>query len=301
VSTDPQPSKQPTGDTYKTGVKRLSSSMQFNKTLTSIGSHAILIFFTVIIVYPVLWMVMTSFKTNDEVVTNIWGFPRIIQWSNYTNAWVQANLGSAMINSTIVSLFTLIIVIGFGSVAAYALARFTSPWMTVILLIFVFTMQTPTPIIPLYVLVAKLHLTNTQAGLILVLAASGLPLAIFIFRAFFQGIPPELMDAANVDGCTDLQAFLWVVLPISGPAIATVGILQFVGTWNEYFLPLLLIRKPEMRTIPLAIQVFFYNWGRTEWAYVFASLSIATIPIIIIYVFLARQFIQGLTAGALKG
>jgi raffinose/stachyose/melibiose transport system permease protein len=289
------------GESFKTGVKRLSSSMRFNKILTAIGSHAILIVFTVIIVYPVLWMVLASFKAPGEIVTNIWGFPRILQWTNYANAWIQADLGSALFNSTIVSLVTLILVICFASVAAYALARFSSRWLTVILLIFVFTMQTPTPIIPLYVEVAKLHLTNTQAGLILVQAAGGLPLAIFIFRAFFQGIPHELMDAANVDGCNDLQAFLRVVIPISGPAIATVGILQFVGTWNEYFLPLLLIREPAMRTIPLAIQVFFYNWGRTYWEYVFASLSIATVPIIIIYVFLARQFIQGLTAGALKG
>lgn len=296
-----RPSNPPTGETLTTDVKRMSSSMRFNKVLTAIGSHAILIFFTVIIVYPVLWMVLTSFKTNDEVVTNIWGFPRILQWTNYTNAWVEADLGSALFNSTIISLLTLILVICFASVAAYALARFSSRWLTVILLIFVFTMQTPTPIIPLYVEVAKLHLTNSQAGLILVEAAGSLPLAIFIFRAFFQGIPRELMDAANVDGCSDLRAFLSVVIPISGPAIATVGILQFVGTWNEYFLPLLLVRNPVMRTIPLAIQVFFYNWGRTEWAYVFASLSIATIPIIIIYVILARQFIQGLTAGALKG
>jgi len=296
-----RPSNPPTDETFKTDVKRLSSSMRFNKVLTAIGSHAILIFFTVIIVYPVLWMVLTSFKTNDEVVTNIWGFPRILQWTNYTNAWVEAELGSALFNSAIISLLTLFLVICFASVAAYALARFSSRWLTVILLIFVFTMQTPTPIIPLYVEVAKLHLTNNLAGLILVEAAGGLPLAIFIFRAFFQGIPRELMDAANVDGCSDLRAFLSVVIPISGPAIATVGILQFVGTWNEYFLPLLLIRNPVMRTIPLAIQVFFYNWGRTEWAYVFASLSIATVPIIIIYVILARQFIQGLTAGALKG
>jgi raffinose/stachyose/melibiose transport system permease protein len=109
------------------------------------------------------------------------------------------------------------------------------------------------------------------------------------------------MDAAKVDGCNEFNAFLRVVVPISGPAIATVGILQFVGSWNEYFLPLLLIREPDMRTIPLAIQVFFYNWGRTYWSYVFASLSIGTIPIIILYVLLSRQFIQGLTAGAVKG
>lgn len=301
MSTVHQPLRQHTGKTFKAGFKRLSSSMRFINILTVIGSHAILIFFTVIIVYPVLWMLLTSFKTNDEVVTNIWGFPRILQWTNYTNAWQIADLGHAMFNSTIVSLVTLILVICFASVAAFALARYSSRLLTVILLIFVFTMQTPPPIIPLYVEVAKLHLANTLTGLICAEASSGLPFSIFIFRAFFQGIPGELLDAAKVDGCNDLQVFLRVVIPISGPAIATVGILQFVSTWNEYFLPLLLIHESDMRTIPLAIQVFFYNWGRTTWAYVFASLSIGTVPVIIIYVILARQFIRGLTAGAIKG
>ncbi len=301
MSTIPQPVTEPARQVPTTDSIGSKSSMRLNKILTAIVSHIILAFFTVVIVYPVVWMVMTSFKSKNEVVTNIWGLPQSMLWSNYTGAWQQADLGIAMINSTMVSLGTLVLVICFSAMAAYALTRFNFRWLAVVFLILVFSMQTPTPIIPLYVEIAKLHLTNSLAGLILIQAAGGLPLATFIFRAFFQGIPGELLDAAKVDGCTDFTAFLRVVIPISGPAVATVGILQFVGTWNEYFLPLLLIRKPELRTIPLAIQVFFYNWGRTEWAYVFASLSIATVPIIILYVLLARQFIQGLTAGALKG
>jgi raffinose/stachyose/melibiose transport system permease protein len=296
-----QPLPQPVRKASGTGPNSPFTSLRLDKFLTWLVSHLILIFFTVVIVYPVIWMVLASFKNQDEVVTNIWGLPTIMHWENYSAAWTQGGLGIAMVNSTLVSLGTLALVIAFASLAAYALTRFSFRWLAVILLIYVFTMQTPTPIIPLYVEIARLHLTNTLAGLILIEAAGGLPLAIFIFRAFFQSVPRELMDAANVDGCSDFSAFVQVVIPISGPAIATVGILQFVGSWNEYFLPLLLIRQPEMRTIPLAIQVFFYDWGRTYWSYVFASLSIGTIPIIILYVVLARQFIQGLTAGAIKG
>lgn len=301
MSTPPPSNVEPVPQVTRLGSARLTPSLRLNNIVSTVISHAILAFFTVIIVYPVLWMVLTSFKTNREMLANPWGLPQTMMWSNYSSAWEHADLGSAMLNSTLVSLGTLVLVISASALAAFALTRFSFRWLTVVFLVLVFTMQTPTPIIPLYVEIAKLHLTNTAWGLILIQAAGGMPLATFIFRAFFQGLPGELLDAAKVDGCTEFSAFLRVVLPISGPAVATVGILQFVGSWNEYFLPLLMIRKPEMRTIPLAIQVFFYNWGRTEWAYVFASLSIATVPIIIIYIILARQFIQGLTAGALKG
>lgn len=301
MTTIPQPVEPPAPPAPRQNSNSTSSSIRLDKTLSAIASHAILLFFTVIIVYPVLWMVLSSFKTNQEMLSNPWGLPRNFMWSNYTNAWVNADLGHALFNSTVVSLGTLALVIGSSALAAYALTRFSFRWLMVVLFILVFTMQTPTPIIPLYVEIAKLGLTNTAWGLILIQAAGGIPLATFIFRAFFQGLPGELLDAAKVDGCTEFTAFLRVVLPISGPAVATVGILQFVGSWNEYFLPLLMIRRPEMRTIPLAIQVFFYNWGRTEWAFVFAALSIATLPIIILYIIMARQFIQGLTAGALKG
>ncbi len=143
-----------------------------------------------------------------------------------------------------------------------------------IFLLFVFTMHAPVPIIPLYVMLVKMGLTDSRIGLVLPMVAGSLPLSIFIFRAFFQSIPGELMDAAKVDGCNEFTGFLRVVVPISGPAIATVAILEFVGAWNQYFLALVLLRSTEMRTIPLAIQVFFYAWGRTEWEQVFAALTI---------------------------
>jgi raffinose/stachyose/melibiose transport system permease protein len=151
------------------------------------------------------------------------------------------------------------------------------------------------------VLFVRLKLTNSLFGLILGQSAGALPLAIFIFQAYFRTIPSELREAAKIDGCSEVQAFFRVMMPIAGPAVATVAILTFVGSWNDYFLPLLLIRSPEFRTIPLAIQVFFYAFGRTEWVDVFAALSIATVPICILYLALQRWFIQGLTAGAVKG
>jgi raffinose/stachyose/melibiose transport system permease protein len=210
-------------------------------------------------------------------------------------------LGYALLNSVIVSVGTVLVVTTLAALAGFAFAKFSFRFALTIFLIFVFTMHAPAPVIPLYVMLVKLGLTDSRIGLILPMAAGGIPLAIFIFRAYFQSMPRELLDAAKVDGCTEFVAFLRVVLPISGPALATVAILQFVGAWNEYFLALILVRSAEMRTIPLAIQVFFYAWGRTEWEQVFAALSIGSLPMILLYIIMQRQFIQGLTAGSLKG
>jgi len=127
------------------------------------------------------------------------------------------------------------------------------------------------------------------------------PLAIFIVQAFFRSIPRELTEAAVVDGTTPFGAFWRVIIPISGPAFATVTILEVLAAWNQYVLALILIRSPEQRTVPLAIQVFFYEWGRSEWEQVFAALTVGSLPMIIVYILMQRQFIQGLTSGAVKG
>lgn len=278
-----------------------SPSLRFQNLVVRLFSHVALLLFSVIIVYPVVWMVFASFKTDGEIVTNIWGPPQQLVFENYVQAWRTAGLGFALVNSVIVSVAVVALITVLASLAGYALARFRFRFATLILLVFVLTMQAPVPIIPLYAMLVQLGLTNSYPALILPMVAGGLPLSIFIFQAYFRTLPRELVEAAIVDGCSPLSAFLRVIVPISMPVFATVAILEFLGAWNQYFLPLILIRSPEMRTLPLAIQVFFYDWGRTEWAQVFAALTIGSVPMIIVYVLMQRQFIQGLTSGALKG
>jgi raffinose/stachyose/melibiose transport system permease protein len=276
-------------------------SIRTERAAISTVSHIVLLFFVIVIVYPVVWMISASFKSQSEIVTNIWGLPQNPQWVNYTQAWENASMGFAIFNSVVSSLGTVLLVTILASVAGYAFAKFRFRFSLAIFLVLIFTMHAPTPVIPLYIMLVRLKLTDSLVGLVLPMVAGGLPLAIFIFRAFFQSIPGELVDAAKVDGCNEFSAFRRVIIPISMPAIATVAILQFVGAWNEYFLALILLRSPEVRTIPLAIQVFFYAWGRTEWEQVFAALVIGSLPMIILYIVMQRQFIQGLTAGSVKG
>ncbi len=284
-----------------TTVPARPSLPRMNHILAKLPSHLILTLFTLIIVYPVVWMIFASFKTATEIAANPWGLPQVFTWENYSRAWEAAQLGNALFNSVFVSLLVVLLVVSLSAFAGYALAQFRFRFSLFIFLLFVLTMQAPVPIIPLYVMLVKLHLTDSYIGLTLPLVAGGLPLAIFVFRAFFLSVPRELQEAAVVDGCTPLGAFLRVVLPISGPAVATISILQFLGAWNEYFLALILIRTPELRTLPLAVQVFFYDFGRTEWGPTFAALTVGSLPMIIVYIIMQRQFIQGLTSGAVKG
>ncbi len=282
-------------------VPQASKTAKRLKRIERIATHLILIVFAVIVVYPVIWMAFASLKGSGELLSNIWGVPRSIETKNYTEAWKAAHLGRALFNSMFVSLSTVVLVVAITAPAGYALAKFKLRFGTVILLIFVLTMQAPVPVIPLYVLLVKLKMTDSYIGYILPLTAGGIPLAIFIFRAFFTTVPRELEEAAVVDGSTRVGAFLRIVMPVSVPAVATVSILQFLASWNEYFLALILIRSPELRTLPLAIQVFFYDWGRTDWGPIFAALTIGSLPMILLYIVMQRRFVQGLTAGAVKG
>jgi raffinose/stachyose/melibiose transport system permease protein len=282
-------------------VPQASKSAKRLRHIERLATHLILIVFAVIVVYPVVWMVFASLKNSSELLSNIWGVPHSFRTENYREAWNAANLGRALFNSLFVSLSTVALVVAITAPAGYALAKFKLRFGTVILLIFVLTMQAPVPVIPLYVLLVKLKMTDSYIGYILPLTAGGIPLAVFIFRAFFTTVPRELEEAAVVDGATRIGAFLRIVMPVSVPAVATVSILQFLGSWNEYFLALILIRSPSLRTLPLTIQVFFYDWGRTDWGPIFAALTIGSLPMILIYIVMQRRFVQGLTAGAVKG
>ena len=277
------------------------ASRRLQSALIVVFSHIVLMSATIVIVYPVLWMLFGSLKSSAELLSNVWGPPRVFMFENYAQAWKQGRLGIAFLNSLIVSLNVVILTTAVSAAAGFSFARMEFRFSLPIFLVFIFTMQAGAPIVPLYVLLVRMGLTDSHLGLILPQVAGGLPLSIFIFRAYFQSIPQELLDSARVDGCTDLGVFVRILMPISGPAVATVSILQFLGSWNEFTLPLILVRSPAMRTLPLTISAFKWEFGRTDWSLVFCALSVGALPMIILYVFMQRWFIQGLTEGAIKG
>jgi raffinose/stachyose/melibiose transport system permease protein len=266
-----------------------------------VAIYVVMAIFSAAVVYPLVVMVFGSFKTQFEFYSNPWGLPSTLNWSNYTYAWQQAQIPRFIVNSIIVAAGTIALTLVLASCAAYGFSTFTFRGARALFLMFVLLLIVPVPvgIIPLYVIVVRLHLVDTYFALILPYTSGSLPLSIFLLRAFFQSIPQELTDAARMDGCTQFTAFIRVVLPIAKPGLATVTLLTFLNSWNEFFLALIFIHNPNLMTLPLGLQAFFFQYS-TQWNYLFAALTMSIIPIIVVYLAMQRQFIAGLTAGAVR-
>jgi raffinose/stachyose/melibiose transport system permease protein len=265
-------------------------------------TYLVIAAFSALVVYPLVAMVFGSFKTQYEFYANPWGPPASLNWNNYVYAWQQAEIPRFIVNSVIVSVGTVALTLALASCAAYAFSTFRFRGDRSLFLMFVLLLIVPVPvgIIPLYVIVVRLHLVDTYGALILPYTSGSLPLSIFLLRAFFQSIPQELTDAGRIDGCSHFTAFLRIVLPISKPGLATVVILTFLNSWNEFFLALIFIHNPNLMTLPLGLQAFFFQYN-VEWNYLFAALTMSIVPIVVVYLVMQRQFIAGLTAGAIRG
>jgi len=201
-----------------------------------------------------------------------------------------------------VSVISILVLLTVASMAAYALARFRFKLNTLIFMLFLAGIMIPIRlgILPLFILMRDLGLLDTRLSLILTYAASGMPMSVFILTGFFKTLPYELTDAARVDGCNEFQIFYKILLPLIRPALATVAIVNFVPWWNDFFFPLLFIKSDALKTIPLGMTIFFGQY-MTDWGLLFAGMVIASIPLFILYILMSKQFISGLTSGAVKG
>jgi raffinose/stachyose/melibiose transport system permease protein len=272
------------------------------KVLTKLTIYLSLFIVSVISIYPVLWMLFGSLKGTNEFYTNIWGFPSSPLWENYILAWETGGIGTRFINSIISTLGTLAVILPFTSLAGYAFAKLKFPGNKVLFYFFMLSMMIPSGItaIPVFSVIINLGLLNTRLSLIIVLSAQAMGFGIFLMRAFFISLPSQLEEAALIDGCTPFGAFIRVILPLAVPGLATQVIFSGMGAWNDYFMSSILLRSPELETLPMGL-VNFIGQYQIEYPQMFAYLSIITVPVIILYILGQRQFISGLTAGAIKG
>ena len=261
--------------------------------------HLFLIFFSVVIVYPLFWMINQSVKVSSEMYTNPWGLPKQIVLENYKLAWIEAKMGLYLFNSVKVTIITVLGVLVISAMAAYAFSKFKFWGNKVIFYIFVMSLMLPVPIISLYSVVSGLGLINTHSALTLPYIANGLPMSIFLLKPFFDSIPNEIEESARIDGCSSVRIFAQIIIPLSKAGLATVTIFQTMGAWNEFQIALIFIHKQVLRTVPLGLQTFFME-NSTDWPQLFASLCLVTIPIFIVYAIMQKQFIEGMMAGAVK-
>ena len=260
----------------------------------------ILLIMVVICIYPIVWMFFGSMKDKAEFYTNIWGLPKQIHLDNYIAAWKNADLGRRFINSLIVTLGSMCIMIPVTSCAAYAVARLNFKG-NLIYMYLLLGIMIPAGVlgIPTFTVAMKMGLLNSHFGLMLIYAAQNIAMGMFIMRGFFISLPRELEEAAMIDGCSRFGCFVRIIVPLARAGVATQVIFNGLTIWNDYFMANIMITKDELRTLPLSIANFVGKHS-TNYPELFAMLTMATIPVIIVFVLSQKSFIEGVAAGAVK-
>jgi len=259
-------------------------------------------FFALVVIIPLLATVINGFKRNADVMVSPFALPETWVWENYTSILQSPAFWRQFTNSTLVMVATAFGVVVLASMPAFVFARMNFRGRDVLFNFFTLGILFPlaVAILPLYITLRQLNLVDSLWGIILPQIAFALPGFILILRGFFSTIPQELEEAAAIDGCTPAGFFVRVLLPLMRPALAAVVVLTMVGSWNSYFLPLLVLNSERLYTLPLGIMQFQGQFG-TDWARVLAFVSLALAPTVVFYLLAERQIIAGLTAGAVKG
>ena len=261
--------------------------------------YLILTAYSVLILVPLGWMAIASVKPRGELFSKPFSLPSTIDWRGYARAW-NAGLVRYVGNSLIVTGFSIVLTIVVGCLAAYALARMKFVGRKIIYGIVIAAYAIPLHgiLVPLYDTIIEFHLTNSYFGLILPYVTFGLPFAITVLYAFFLDFPGEIVEAARLDGCSELGVLWRIVVPLSMSAVASVAIFQGVQIWNEFLLALVVISDDALKTVPLGLVAFRGNYV-SDWTAILASISVTSIPMLILFILFQRQFIRSL-AGSTK-
>ncbi|GHH84875.1 sugar ABC transporter permease [Streptomyces sulfonofaciens] len=269
----------------------------------NVFSHGMLVLWAVMVVLPLLWAVMTSFKDDRSIFTSPWGLPDRLHFENWSRAWSQAHMSDYFLNTILVVGCSLVGTLVLGSMAAYVLARFEFPLNRFVYYLFVGGMSFPVmlALVPLFYVMNNMGLLNTLPGLVLVYIAYSLPFTVFFLTSFFRTLPTSIAEAAFVDGASHTRTFFQIMLPMAKPGLISVGIFNFLGQWNQYMLPTVLNTDPDRKVLSQGLVELAVSQGyKGDWSGLFAGLVMAMLPVLAAYVIFQRQVVAGLTAGALK-
>jgi raffinose/stachyose/melibiose transport system permease protein len=264
-------------------------------------SFIVLTIYFIIIVYPLIWMILSSFKSTSEIFTNIWGLPQTWLFGNYVEAW-KSGVAGFFLNSVYVTVATVLLTLACSCLYAFSMAIHNFPFkrilmgLTVLGLLF----SPIVSLIPLYQETQALGLYNKREALILIYTAYQIPLSFFLLHDYFRNIDHAYLDAARIDGCSDLRALVSIYIPMSRPILITSAVLSGFYAWNEFSFALILVKTDALRTIPAGL-LFFQGEMHTEWAVLLAGLVISAIPIIVFFAFAQKYFIAGLSGEGIKG
>ncbi len=277
--------------------------MKMRKPASALAVHAVLLLYTCLALFPIILVIMNSFKARNAIFGSPLSPPTPSTFSliGYSRVFSDSAVASYYLNSIAVTTGTIFFTLVFGAMAAWALTEYKFRWNTVLAIYLSIGIMVPIRLgsVAIIQLVAEMNLINTLTALILVYTAQNLPLSIFILSEFIAQIPRQLREAARCDGVSEYRIFAFVVLPLIRPAMATVAVFTMIPVWNDLWFPLLLAPTGGKQTITLGIQQFLGQYI-TDWNAVLAALSTAIIPVLILYVTFSRQLIRGLTSGAVK-
>ncbi|MFF4224057.1 carbohydrate ABC transporter permease [Streptomyces sp. L500] len=290
------------GKAARPGTPR--GSMGREGGVLNVFSHGVLFIWGLMVTLPLLWAVMSAFKTDKEIFTSPWALPHGLHFDAWSRAWSQAHMSEYFLNSVIVVAGSLTGTMLLGSMAAYVLARFEFPGNRFIYFLFVGGMSFPVilALVPLFFVMKNMQLLDTYHGLILVYIAYSLPFTIFFLSGFFRTLPTSVAEAALIDGASHTRTFFQVMLPMAKPGLISVGIFNFLGQWNQYLLPTVLnVGDDDKKLLPQGLVALAVSQGyKGDWSGLFAGLVMAMLPVLAAYVVFQRQVQAGLTAGALK-
>jgi len=300
-ATDVMLGKDPLGARSQQATAAIAASRKPNakKTLARIALYLILFIGGIGMIFPFIWMVVSSFKLPQDIYT-LSLIPPTPTLDNYREVLDKTEYIRWFLNSLVIASITTISVAFFDSLAGYTLAKFNFPGKSIIFILILSTLMVPTEmlVIPWYMMSINFHWTDTYWGIMFpgVISAFG----VFLMRQFFSGVPNDLIDAARLDGFTEFQIFWKIALPLVRPAVAALCIFTFLGNWNAYIWPLIVTRSETMRTLPVGI-AFFSSEAQSSFHLIMAAAALATVPVLIIFIIFQRQIIKGIVLTGLKG
>ncbi|HEX6594260.1 MAG TPA: carbohydrate ABC transporter permease [Bacillota bacterium] len=276
--------------------------MRYKTTLQKICIYSLAVITFIVALFPFWWMMISSLKPSHEIFSKVPTFwPRNVTFEHYTNIFVRANFWGYFKNSLLVAGTVTVIGTGIASLAGYALGRFPLRGKEMILLTVLFVQMFPLVvlIIPLFIIMSQLNLTNSLVGLVITYLTFSLPFCIWMLRSYFSSIPIEIEEAALIDGCTRMQAFRKVIFPLAWPGISATSIFAFITAWNEFVFAVTFIKDDQLRTLPLALQQFFSRFT-ADYGGLMAASTIATIPVLLFFMFFQKRMTKGLVQGSVK-
>ncbi|SFT20633.1 carbohydrate ABC transporter permease [Paenibacillus sp. BC26] len=265
------------------------------------GYYIAMTVLSVLFFYPMYWMIISSFKSNRQIFSSPFSFPKKIDLNNWVQAWKVGKMSIYALNSVITTSITVVVILIFAALAAFAFSKLEFRGSRLLLAMFVLGLFMPLQsyFIAQNYIFEYLNLKDTRLALIIPYVAMGLPLAVFLLKAHNDSLPKELLESSRMDGATDFTIFSRVMLPLMMPGLSSVAIFSALNSWNEFLLALLYIQNEKLKTIPTGLLAFSSRY-MTNYHLLFSALSIVTIPMIVVYVLFHRHIVSGLTEGSLK-